>query len=215
MDRKREISEWKARFSLNVTRKEIFSRERAHLPRLQVRYLRYNEGWWLKQRAGRGLVDSPRPPIRRDLAGNPRPCNLLSAEGGLHHGESLHIPVREELRERGWPGCLVARVTTRWQRRLLLCAFLRSVYAYGSVYICVCFLGICLTGKRLENGDLERFENGEREKINDRVVRVDRTVVLSSFFSRQSFFSLSSVSFVSRAAKENKIWGTFRVGIGK
>lgn len=97
-----------SRFSLNVARKEISFGECAHLPPFQVRYLRYNEGWWLKQRAGRGLVDSPRPPIRRDLASNPRPCNLLSAEGGLYHGESLLIPVGEE-----FPRTRMARVSRR------------------------------------------------------------------------------------------------------
>jgi len=48
------------------------------MTRLQVGYSmpRCRQGWWLKQRAGLGLVDSLRPPIRRDPAGNPRrPCD--------------------------------------------------------------------------------------------------------------------------------------------
>jgi len=97
------------------------------MTRLQVGYSmpRCRQGWWLKQRAGLGLVDSLRPPIRRDPAGNPRrPCDPpRRGEGGLDPGEGSARPcTRQAPRDRGsrstpTTAVAVSTVTTGWKRR--------------------------------------------------------------------------------------------------
>lgn len=91
------------------------------------------QGWWLKQRAGLGLVDSPRPPIRRDLAGNPRPCDPPQRQGWVRFRRGFARPCRRQiLRDREFRRTptttpVVSTVTTtRWKRRANI--FLSYIY---------------------------------------------------------------------------------------
>lgn len=163
-------------------------------------YLRYNEGWWLKQRTGRGLVDSPRPPIRRDLAGNPRPCNLPSAEGGLHHGErEFAHPCRRGTR-RTKDGQGVSSPGLRWRRRLLLRSF-RAVPVPTPIchclYLCLLPSVFVFRGKRLENGELGTSRKMEEEGREE-------TIFIDSPNNRTILCSIFTVRTIIRGREEEK-----------
>ena len=169
------------------------------------------------------MVDSPRPPIRRDLAGNPRPCNLPSAEGGLHRGgrerarerekegerESLLIPVGEELGERR-----MARVSRRqgydsdgedgfFSARSALCLRLRLCHC---LYLCPLPSVFVFRGKRLENGELnlERLEKWRRRMEGRGTIFIDSSNNRTTLFHLAYFVLLNDYSWPRRERERKK-----------